>query len=264
MTPDAPIAVFDSGVGGLTVLREIRVLLPAESLVYLADSAWCPYGGRPLDQVRERSVVIGRYMADEIGAKLLVVACNTASGAALEALRAALPLPVVGMEPAVKPAVRATRNGKVGVLATEGTVASERFRRLVGAYGNGVEVIARGCSGLADLVEEGEFEGERVRAALETHLEPLREAGVDTVVLGCTHYPYLRGAIEEVLGKGVRLVDSAPAIARQTRRVLEERGLLAKGTEGWVRILTTGDPGEEGKVVARLWPEPARMEGVAV
>jgi glutamate racemase len=264
LTPHAPIAVFDSGVGGLTVLREIRALLPAEALVYLADSAWCPYGGRPLEQIRERSVRIGRYMQEQTGAKLLVVACNTASGAALEALREALSLPVVGMEPAVKPAVRLTRNGRVGVLATDGTVASERFRRLLRAHAGGVEVVARGCPGLADLVEEGEFAGERVRAALEPHLAALRDAGVDTVVLGCTHYPYLREAIQEVLGEEVRLLDPAPAIARQTRRVLHERGLLAEGGEGRVRILTTGDPAEEGRVVARLWPEPVRVEGVAV
>jgi glutamate racemase len=263
VTPESPVAVFDSGVGGLTVVREIRALLPAEGLVYLADSAWCPYGGRPLEQIRERSVAIGRYL-QEMGAKLLVVACNTASGAALEALREALSIPVVGMEPAVKPAVRETRNGRVGVIATEGTVASERFRRLLREHANGVEVVARGCPGLADLVEEGEFEGERVRAALEVHLAPLKEAEVDTVVLGCTHYPYLLRAIGEVMGEGVRLVDPAPAIARQARRVLEEGGLLAEGREGRVRILTTGDPAEEGEVVARLWAEPVRMEGVTV
>lgn len=263
MTGSAPIAVFDSGVGGLTVLREIRGALPAEDLVYLADSAWCPYGGRPLEQIRERSVAIGRFLHG-IGAKVVVVACNTASGAALEALREALPVPVVGMEPAVKPAVASTRAGKVGVMATAATLASERFRRLVREHGGGVEVVAQPCPGLADLVEEGDLEGDRVREVVRALAEPLVAAGVDTVVLGCTHYPFVRSAIQEALGPGVRLVDSAPAIARQTRRVLEERALLAEGRAGEVRVLTTGDPAEEGKVVARLWPEPVRVEGVVV
>lgn len=263
MTQQGPVAVFDSGVGGLTVAREIRAALPAEDLLYLADSAWCPYGGRPLEQVRERSVAIGEFLQAR-GAKVLVVACNTASGAALEALRERLRIPVVGMEPALKPAVRFSPSGRVGVLATEGTVASERFRRLLCDYGAGVQVVAQACPGLADLVEEGEFDGERVRAALEPFVQPLRDAGVDTVVLGCTHYPYLARAISESLGPGVRLVDPAPAIARQARRVLEEHGLLAESGEGGVRIVTTGDPVEEGRVVARLWPESVPVEGVEV
>ena len=263
MTARGLVAVFDSGVGGLTVAREIRAALPSEDVLYLADSAWCPYGGRPLEQVRERSVAIGEFLQAR-GAKVLVGACNTASGAAREALRERLRIPVVGMEPAIKPAVKSSRNGRVGVLATEGTVASERFRRLLRDYGAGVQVVAQACPGLADLVEEGEFEGERVRAALEPFVGPLREAGVDTVVLGCTHYPYLARAISDALGAEVRLLDPAPAIARQTRRVLEECGLLAEGRGGEVRIVTTGDPAEEGRVVARLWPGPVRVEGVTV
>ena len=264
MTQAGPVAVFDSGVGGLTVAREIRAALPAEDLLYLADSAWCPYGGRPPEQVRDRTVTIGEFLQAR-GAKVLVVACNTASGAALEALRERLRIPVVGMEPAIKPAVKSSPSGRVGVMATEGTVASERFRRLLREYGAGVQVVAQACPGLADLVEEGEFDGERVRAALEPYVRPLRDAGVDTVVLGCTHYPYLAAAISESLGPHVRLVDPAPAIARQTRRVLEERGILAADDrEGRVRIVTTGDPLEEGRVVARLWPEPVQVEGVVV
>ncbi|MBV9772787.1 MAG: glutamate racemase [Gemmatimonadetes bacterium] len=264
MSSSAPVAVFDSGVGGLSVAREIRALLPAENLLYIADSAFCPYGARPTEEVRARSVAIGRYLESR-GAKLLVVACNTASGAALEVLREALTIPVVGLEPAVKPAVRTTRNGRVGVLATEGTLRSERFARLVRDYADGVEVVAQPGLGLVELVEEGEFSGERVRATLDPVLRSLREREVDTVVLGCTHYPFLHEALAEALGPEVTLLDSAPAIARQTRRVLEERGLLAEeGAEGWVRMLTTGDPAEEEPVMARLWPEPVRAEGVTV
>ncbi|HEX2191053.1 MAG TPA: glutamate racemase [Longimicrobiaceae bacterium] len=263
MTAAAPVAVFDSGLGGLWVLREIRSRLPAEQLLYLADSAFCPYGPRPRDQVRARTLEIGRWL-EARGAKVLVVACNTASGAALEALREELRIPVVGMEPAVKPAVRDTRARRIGVLATEGTLASERFARLLREHADGVEVVVRPGTGLVEMVEEGEFGGAEVRGVLEPVLAPFREAAVDTLVLGCTHYPFLGDAIAGVLGPDVRLVDSAPAIARQTARVLEERGMLAQGGPGRVRILTTGDPAEVGEVVARLWPEPAVVEGVAV
>lgn len=259
----APVAVFDSGLGGLTVARELRAFLPAEALVYLGDGAYCPYGGRPLEWIRDRSVAIGRFLEGE-GAKALVVACNTASGAALEALRETLRIPVVGMEPALKPAAAESRTGKVGVMATEGTLRSERFARLVREHGAGVEVVAQACPGLVELVEEGRFEGPEVRRALEGLLEPLRAAGVDTVVLGCTHYPFLSEAISEVLGPGVRLVESAPAIARQTRRVLEERGELAEGAEGGVRVLTTGDPAAVRPIVERLWRSPVEVEGVEV
>lgn len=259
----SPVAVFDSGLGGLTVAREIRAFLPAEELVYLGDGAYCPYGGRPLEWIRDRSVAIGRFLAGE-GAKALVVACNTASGAALEALRETLSIPVVGMEPALKPAATESRTGKVGVMATEGTLRSERFARLVSEHGEGVEVVAQACPGLVELVEEGRFEGPEVRRALEGLLEPLCAAGVDTVVLGCTHYPFLSEVISEVLGPRVRLVDSSPAIARQTRRVLEERGELAEGGAGGVRILTTGDPAEVRPIVERLWRESVEVEGVEV
>jgi glutamate racemase len=263
LTPAAPVAVFDSGLGGLWVLHEIRSHLPAEDLLYLADSDWCPYGPRPRDEVRERSVQVGRWLQDR-GAKMLVVACNTASGAALEALREALEIPVVGMEPAVKPAVRDTRAGRIGVLATEGTLASERFARLLRDHCADVQVVARPGTGLVEMVEGGRLSGDALRGVLEPVLAPFREAEVDTLVLGCTHYPFLASAIGEVLGPDVRLVDSAPAIARQTRRVLEERGLLAEGGEGRVRVLTTGDPAGVGEVVARMWREPVAVEGVEV
>ncbi len=263
MTRGSPVAVFDSGLGGLWVLREIRASLPAEDLLYLADSDRCPYGPRPRDEVRARSLEIGHWLQAR-GAKVLVVACNTASGAALEALREALEIPVVGMEPAVKPAVRDSPTGRIGVLATEGTLRSERFARLLREHAAGVEVVVQPGTGLVERVEDGEFDGPAVRAVLQPALAPFREADVDTVVLGCTHYPFLWDAIAEMLGPRVRLVDSAPAIARQTRRVLEERGMLGTGRTGRVSILTTGVPGEVGEVVARLWPEPTVVEGVSV
>jgi glutamate racemase len=255
----APVAVFDSGIGGLSVAREIRRELPSEHLLYLADSAWVPYGDRPVDEVRARTLAAGRWL-EERGAKVLVVACNTASGAALELLRERLTIPVVGLEPAVKPAVAASRNGKVGVMATVGTLRSERYARLVDAYANGSRVIAQPCPGLADLIEDGHLDDDELRGLLRAFAAPLREAGVDTVVLGCTHYPFVREQIAAALGPEVRLLDSGPAIARQTARVLRERGALEPGGDGSLRLLTTGDPAEVGAVAARIWGQPLPVE----
>lgn len=262
MSGTAPVAVFDSGMGGLSVAREIRHQLPEESLVYLADSLRCPYGGKPIEEVRDRTLEIGRYLQG-IGSKLLVVACNTASGAGLEALREHLTIPVVGMEPAIKPAVAASAGRRVGVMATEGTIASERFTRLLREHAEGVAVVAQPCPGLVELVEEGETEGEAVRKALLPFVTPMREQGVDVVVLGCTHYPFLRGEIAGLLGREVRIIDSAPAIARQVRRVLEESEDRASGPGG-IRMLTTGDPRVVGRVISRLWGETVRPEAVVV
>lgn len=257
----APVGVFDSGVGGLSVARELRAALPAEHLLYLADTAYVPYGNRTLEEVRVRTLAAGLHL-QAAGAKVLVVACNTASGAALEILRERLSIPVIGLEPAVKPAVAMSKNRRVGVMATVGTLASERFARLVRTYGDGAEVIAQGCPGLADLVEGGLTDGPELRATLETFAAPLRAAGVDTVVLGCTHYPFIRDAIAEALGPDVALIDSGTAIARQTARVLRERGALAGEGAGSLRVLTTAGVGEVAPVVARLWGEPLSVEHV--
>jgi glutamate racemase len=247
-----PIGLFDSGVGGLSVAAEIRRALPGEDLLYVADTAYCPYGDRPLDQVRERSLAVGRYLA-EAGAKLLVTACNTATGAALERLREALSIPVIGLEPAVKTAAAVTQNRRVGVMATSGTLRSERFARLVRTHARGVEVVSQPCPGLADLIEEGHLEGERLAAQLEELTRPLRHAGVDTVVLGCTHYPFVKGPLARVFGPRVELVDSAPAIARRTEQLLREGGLRNGSGPGGLQILTTGDPRKVSPVVCRLW-----------
>lgn len=259
---DAPIGVFDSGVGGLSVAREIRARLPAERILYFADTAYCPYGGRPLEEIRARSLAIGRHLLAQ-GAKVIVVACNSASGAALEALRETFSIPIVGLEPAVKPAVAATRSGKVGVLATSATLQAERFDRLASTFATGVELFPQACPGLVDLVEAGETRGPEVAAVLEPLLAPLRDAGVDTVVLGCTHYPFLADAVRDVMGADIRILDSGDAVARQVERVLDEAGALATG-EGGITLLTTGDPARVGPVANRLWSEEIRTVGVQV
>lgn len=259
MTARDPIGVFDSGVGGLSVALELRARLPHEHIVYVADSAYCPYGGRPLEEIRDRSLRVGRFLLSH-GAKVIVVACNSASAAALEALRDELPVPIVGMEPAVKPAAATTRLGRVGVMATSATLSAERFDRLMASHAEHVQVFPQPCPGLVDLVEQGKTDGEEVGAALEEILRPLRDAEVDTVVLGCTHYPFLREAIGRVLGPGVTLIDTGAAVARQTERVLAAAGALAEAGGGGIRVFTTGDVAVARPVVERLWGEPVDVE----
>jgi glutamate racemase len=258
----APVGVFDSGVGGLSVAREIRRALPAEHLLYVADTAYVPYGDRAEDEVRARTLAIGGWIQAQ-GAKVLVVACNTASGAALEALRERLAIPIIGLEPALKPAVRETKVGRVGVMATRGTIGSARFQRLVDNYAQGVQVVRDPCPGLADMVEDGMLAGPELEARLEDYVAPLREAGVDTVVLGCTHYVFVRDAIQRAL-PGVRLLDSSEAIARRTRQILAESASLERAGTGSLRLLTTGDPAEVAPVVHRLWGEPVEVERLEV
>ena len=259
----ALVGVYDSGIGGLSVAREIRRRLPSEHLLYLADTAYLPYGDRTTEEVRERALAIGRWM-EEQGAKVLVVACNTASGAALEVLREHLRIPVVGLEPAVKPAVRDSANGRVGVMATVGTLRSERFARLVENYADGKQVISQPCPGLADAVEDGLLEGPELEARLARYVEPLKKAGVDTGVLGCTHYVFIRDAIQRMFGPGVRLLDSGEAIARQTERVLRERGALEAEGEGSLRVLTTAAPAEVAPIVERIWGAPLPVDRVVI
>jgi glutamate racemase len=258
-----PIGIFDSGVGGLSVAREIRRAVPGEDLLYVADTAYCPYGERPLDEVRARALAVGRHV-ESMGAKLLVAACNTASGAALEDLRQVLTIPVVGLEPAVKTGAALTRNGKVGVMATAGTLTSARFARLVRDHGQGIEVRSQPCPGLADLIEEGHLDGDVLNARLEELTQPLKRAGVDTVVLGCTHYAFVREPLARVLGPDVRLVDSAPAIARRTEHMLRQDGLGASGSAGTFTVLTTGDPRKVAPVVARLWGAEVPVRAVEI
>jgi glutamate racemase len=257
------VGIFDSGVGGLSVAREIRHAHPHEDLLYVADTAYCPYGDRPEAEVRARALAVGRHLVNA-GAKVVVVACNTASGAALEALRAELPVPVIGLEPAVKTATARSRNRRVGVMATAGTLRSERFARLVRSYADGAAVLPLACPGLVDLIEQGHLDDDVLQARVDDLTRPLREAAVDTVVLGCTHYPFVTAAIARSFGPGVEIVDSGPAIARRLGQVLEESGLGPAAGAGSLRILTTGEPEAVGPVVSRLWGEAVAPDRVAI
>ncbi len=246
----APVGILDSGVGGISVLREIRRLLPAEDLIYYADSGHCPYGGKPREQILARATAITEFLLSR-GAKLIVVACNTATIAAVEQLRATYPLPFVGMEPAVKPAVALTQTGVVGVLATGAALAGEKFHRLVAEHAGGVRVITQPCPGLVERVECGDLGGPQTRALVERYVAPLLAEQADAIVLGCTHYPFLRPLIQEVVGAGIRLIDTGEAVARHTRRVLEREQLLNPATSpGRIEWHTSGDP----TAFAQLYP----------
>lgn len=246
-----PVGVFDSGVGGLSVLRHIREELPHERLLYAADSAFAPYGSKSPEQIQARTLALGRFLVER-GAKSLVIACNTATAAAAGLLRATLHVPIIGMEPAIKPAVAATHSGVVGVLATSGTLNSARFAALLESYGQGVRVETQVCHGLVECVERGELTDAATRELLWRYIKPLLAAGADTLVLGCTHYPFLRPLIEELCEGRVTIIDTGGAVARQLRRRLDAHGLAASSGEGGtVAFWTSGDP-VQGRVVMGL------------
>lgn len=258
-----PIGVFDSGVGGLSVLREIRAQLPAQPVIYFADQAHVPYGSRQISEVRDFSHAITRYLL-ELGARLIVVACNTASVAALRSLREEFPgIPFVGMEPAVKPAAEQSISGRVGVMATEATFHTEMYASVVERFARGVTLLEDPCPGLVAQVEKGELTGEHTRAILQKALQPMLAAGVDTIVMGCTHYPFVIPLIRDLVGPAVRVIDPAPAIARQTRRMLEAHDLLAVGKRKAVpRFITSGDPADFRTILRQLINEKRPIQQV--
>lgn len=242
------IGVFDSGVGGLGVLAEIRRLLPDADLVYVADRAGVPYGEKTLRQVRARTEIVTLRLL-EMGADLVVVACNTASAAALHHLRALHPATAfVGMEPAVKPAVALSRRRRVGVLATAATFQGRLFASVVERFAAGIEVVTAACPSWVRLVEAGELTGEKARAEVEAGLRPLLAAEVDVVVLACTHFPFLLPTIREVAGSGVVVYDPAPAVARQVARLAGP----TPGGGGRLRLLSTAPGADLAEVAARL------------
>lgn len=240
-----PVGVLDSGVGGLSVLRQLRALLPLEDMEYVADQAHVPYAPRQAEEVRAFATGITRFLLAR-RAKLIVLACNTASVAALGHLRRTFPgTPFVGMDPAVKPAAAGTRTGKIGVLATTGTFRSERYAQLLREFAREVEVEMCPCPGLVELIESGQMDTPGAAALLRSFIEPMLRQGVDTLVLGCTHFPLAMAQIRAVAGPAVRLIDPSPAVARQARHLLAERALLLpEGTPpGQVRLFTTALPG---------------------
>src|SRR6266536_2433305 len=240
-----PIGIFDSGVGGLSVFRAIRSQMPEESVIYFGDQGHIPYGPRPMEQIRNFSVAITKFLLEQ-GAKIIVVACNTASAASLKHLRETFSdVPFVGMEPAVKPAAEHTQTGKVGVLATPATFQGALYASVVERFANGVELLQNTCPGLVQQIEKGNLDGEETHQILNGALLPMLEKNIDTVVLGCTHYPFVIPLIQQIVGENVRVIDPAPSVAKQAGRLLEARGMRNKPqSKGDVKLYTSGDPEE--------------------
>ena len=249
-----PIAVFDSGVGGLSVLRELVAQMPSEHFFYFGDSANAPYGTRPTAEIRSLTLAHAERLFDR-GAKALVVACNTATSAAIGALRARWPdRVIIGIEPAIKPAAAATQTGVVGVIATTRTITSERYLRLVREFaGTKVKVVSVPCPGLMECVESGDWDSFKTQKLIEKYLHPIKRAGADKLVLGCTHYPFLSNVLKRELGSGTELIDPSAAVARELKHQLSKRGLLSDGAKGKEVFYISGDAEKHRAVIERLW-----------
>lgn len=254
-----PIGVFDSGVGGISVLQHIHQLLPHEHLLYFADSRHAPYGSKTPQQIQSRCFEITDFLIAK-GAKAIVVACNTATAAAIDAMRAQYTLPIFGMEPAVKPAAEASKNGIIGVLATVGTLKSAQFAGLLESYGRNVEVVTQGCVGLVECIERGELNAEYTLNLLQQYCQPLLDEGADTVVLGCTHYPFVKKHIQRIVGDKVTLIDTGAAVAKHLQNRLSAMEMLSSRTQnGEVKFWTNSSAPEAKAVIDMLWGRPAQI-----
>jgi glutamate racemase len=251
VSDDRPVGLFDSGVGGLTILREVREQLPDERCIYFADSRECPYGTKPVPIIQRRCETVVDFLLD-LGAKTIVVACNTASVAALEHLRSKYRVPFVGIVPGIKPAAQLTKVGKIGVLATPTTAESKPLAQLIQQFAYGVLVVTQVCPELVSLVEEGTIEGPQVDELLDRYLGALLDTGVDVIVLGCTHYPFLREQIQRRCGPEVTLVDPSDAVTRQLGRVLLGAGLATTSAAGSISYYTSGEAHGLEDVLGRL------------
>ncbi len=250
---DAPIGVFDSGVGGLSVLREIRVALPHENLIYVADSGHAPYGDRSSEFILQRAEAIVAFFISQ-GVKAIVVACNTATAVAIKTLRARHSLIIVAMEPAVKPAAAITKSGVIGIMATSRTLASDSFSRLAEQHGQGVRILLQACPGLVEQVEKGDLSGAQTETLISGYVTTLRDQGADTLVLGCTHYPFLSPIIQKVAGPGMAVIDPSAAVARELHRRLIAANIVAASRQpGTEQFWTSGMPTQVAPVLMQLW-----------
>jgi len=253
-----PIGIFDSGVGGLSVLREVRRQLPHESLLYIADSAHAPYGPKSREQIQHRSTILANFLVEQ-GSKAIVVACNTATAAAVGMLRDTISLPIIGMEPAVKPAAAATRSGIVGVLATEGTLQSARFAALLSRFADNISVLTQPCHGLVELIEAGNLEGSHTESLLHRYIEPLLAQGADTIILGCTHYPFVRPLVERIAGPSVSVIDTGHAVARHLHHTLIEHRLLCTSTTQPIHRYWSSARRDQSPLFSHLLGEKVRV-----
>lgn len=253
MPSDYSIGVFDSGIGGLSVLRHIREILPGEKLFYVADRGHIPYGNKHNDYIISRSIFITEFLL-ELKVKAIVVACNTATAAAVSTLRSRYDIPIIGMEPGVKPAIQHSRNGLIGILATERTLGSGKFKGLVEQHANGAELFIQPCHGWVEHIESQDIDDPRsLKLVLDT-LAPLLEKHVDTLVLGCTHYPFLEKTIRQAVGEEVTIIDTGYAVASHLKRRLHEEGLLnVTSRKGEEHFWCTGPIDEMQRLVGKFW-----------
>ncbi|WP_027817225.1 glutamate racemase [Paraburkholderia bannensis] len=266
-TPVAPIGIFDSGLGGLSVLRAVRAHLPEQRIVYVADSRYAPYGQRDDDFIADRTLAIGEWLVAQ-GAKALVVACNTATAQSIEFVRARLPIPLVGVEPGVKPAAQQSKSRVAGVLATQVTLRSARFQALVERHADDLRVLCQPGHGLVEAVERCDIDSPALVALLRGYVQPMLDAGADTLVLGCTHYPFLDAAIRSIVGERMTLIDTSVAIARQLERVLDQHGLrpatTGRAAAADVRLCSTSDGTHLRALAAALLDIDAPVERVQI
>ncbi len=247
------IGVFDSGVGGLSVLLAIRQAFPHETLVYVADTGHAPYGNKPASHIVERTLKVGRWLSNR-GVRAITLACNTATVLAVRELRQSTHLPVVAIEPAIKPAVAQSAKGVVGVLATQQTIQSDGVARLIERFAQNKQVLLQACPGWVERVEQGDLDSPTTLQLLRQHTQALSDAGADVWVLGCTHYPLLQGALRQIAGPGVTFIDPAQAVARELcRRLAEQAPRPASDTAGLDYFYTTGDVGTAQRVMGQLW-----------
>jgi glutamate racemase len=245
------------------VLREIRATLPGESICYVADSANAPWGDKPPGFVRERGLEIGRFLLAQ-GVKAIVIGSNTGTAGSAEALRAALPVPIVGIEPGIKPAVAATTSGVVGAIVPAAVSESDRLASLLDRFGGDVRVIIQPVPGLVEHIEQADLDGPELRRMVEGYVRPMLDAGADAIVLGSTHYVFLKPLLGEIAGPKVTLVETGAAVARQLARVLEERGLRAEGGAAQERFWTSGDPVASRRVISALLGRQVSVEKLPV
>ncbi len=247
------IGVMDSGVGGISVLKHIHALLPHENLMYVADSKYAPYGNKTAEEITSRCMILADFLIAQ-NVKALVVACNTATAAAIDELREAFDIPIIGMEPAVKPAAEASKNGIIGVLATVGTLKSAQFAALLESYGRNVKVVTQACVGLVECIERGELDTSETKALIRLYATPLLAEGADTIVLGCTHYPFVKHVIQEIVGDKITLIDTGAAVGKQLKRQLEEKDLLSTSKQkAEVNFWTNSEAENAHKVTEKLW-----------
>jgi glutamate racemase len=267
------IGVFDSGVGGLSVLKAIRAALPDEDLIYIADSLFAPYGDKSTDYITSRTLELAQWL-EGAGVRALTLACNTATAVSVKALRACTSLPVVAIEPAIKPAVGLTQSGVIGVMATQQTVQSENVIGLCSLHGQDKRIILQACPGWVELVEQGELDGVKTQKLLQLYIDPLIEQGADTLVLGCTHFPFLQPCIEKIYGQSLNLLDPAQAVAAELVRRLKliesnsnssaEHDSIERPKLGQVQLFTTGDETLASHVMSLLWGESVKVERLSV